>query len=81
MGLMSNQYNEWERPMLANYQLSVGNVQFERTLQMTSTRRNYSKILNNDDKKTATLFGDGATVTLMTRKPVFELGKFVFGKT
>ena len=48
MGLMSNQYNEWERPMLANYQLSVGNVQFGRTTQMTSTRKNYSKILNNE---------------------------------
>jgi len=39
----------------------------------------YSKIINNNDKKTATLFGDGATVTLMTNKPVFELGKFIFG--
>jgi len=39
----------------------------------------YSKILNNNDKKTATLFGDGATVTLLTNNPVFELGKFVFG--
>ena len=48
MGLMNNQYNEWERPMLSNYQLSVGNVQFERNSQMTSTRRNYSKILNNE---------------------------------
>jgi len=48
MGLMGNQYNEWERPMLANYQLSVGNVQFERNSQMTGRRRNYSKILNNE---------------------------------
>ena len=39
----------------------------------------YSKILNNEDKKTATLFGDAATVTLMTHNPVFELGSFVFG--
>jgi len=39
----------------------------------------YSKILNNEDKKTATLFGDAATVTLMTHNPVFELGCFVFG--
>ena len=39
----------------------------------------YSKIINNNDKKTATLFGDAATVTLMTNKPVFELGQFVFG--
>ena len=48
MGLMSNRYNEWERPKLSNYQLSVGNVQFERNSQMTSTRRNYSKILNDE---------------------------------
>ncbi len=39
----------------------------------------YSKVIDNDDKKTATLFGDGATVTLMTSNPAFELGKFVFG--
>ena len=39
----------------------------------------YSKIINNNDKKTATLFGDGATATLMTNDPVFELGLFVFG--
>ena len=39
----------------------------------------YSKVLNNDDKKTATLFGDGATVTLLDDKPAFECGKFVFG--
>ena len=39
----------------------------------------YSKVINNDDKKTATLFGDGATVTLLDEKPVFECGKFVFG--
>ena len=39
----------------------------------------YSKILDNNDKKTATLFGDGATVSLMTHNPVFELGEFVFG--
>ena len=39
----------------------------------------YSKVINNDDKKTATLFGDGATVTLLDNQPVFECGKFVFG--
>ncbi len=39
----------------------------------------YSKVIDNDDKKTATLFGDGATVTLMTNKPIFDLGQFVFG--
>ena len=30
----------------------------------------YSKVMNNDDKKTATLFGDGATVTLFDDQPV-----------
>jgi len=39
----------------------------------------YSKVLNKDDKKTATLFGDGATVTLLDDQPVFQFGKFVFG--
>ena len=39
----------------------------------------YSKVMNQDDKKTATLFGDGATVTLLTDDPVFEFGQFVFG--
>jgi dTDP-4-amino-4,6-dideoxygalactose transaminase len=54
MGLMSSRYDEWERPILANYQLSVGNVQFGRSRQMTSIRRDYTNILNeklcdNDD--------------------------------
>ena len=39
----------------------------------------YSKVINNEDKKTATLFGDGATVTLLDNQPIFECGKFVFG--
>ncbi|MBS1255218.1 MAG: 3-oxoacyl-[acyl-carrier-protein] synthase 3 [Deltaproteobacteria bacterium] len=39
----------------------------------------YSKVMNKDDKKTATLFGDGASVTLLNEDPVFECGKFVFG--
>ena len=39
----------------------------------------YSKVMNLEDKKTATLFGDGATVTLLTDEPVFEFGQFVFG--
>ena len=39
----------------------------------------YSKVMDHDDKKTATLFGDGATVTLLTEDPVFDFGKFVFG--
>ena len=47
MGLMENQYDEWERPMLANYQLSIGNAQFNRSRQMTGIRRDYTKILND----------------------------------
>lgn len=39
----------------------------------------YSKIINEDDKNTSLLFGDGATATLMTDDPVYELGKFTFG--
>ncbi len=46
MGLMRNQYDEWERPILARYQLSVGKVQFGRVRQMTNIRRGYTKILN-----------------------------------
>ena len=51
--------------------------EFKRGLLFTADP--YSKVLNNDDKKTATLFGDGATVTLLDDQPVFECGKFVFG--
>ena len=47
MGLMDNQYDQWERPMLANYQLSVGNAQFNRSSQMTNIRRDYTTILND----------------------------------
>jgi len=54
MGLMDNQYDEWERPMLAHYQLSVGNVQFNKSRQMTNIRKDYTNILDeklrdNDD--------------------------------
>ena len=41
----------------------------------------YSKVINQEDKKTATLFGDGATVTLLTDEPVFEFGQFVLALT
>ena len=41
----------------------------------------YSKVMDHDDKKTATLFGDGATVTLLTEDPVFDFGKFVLVQT
>ncbi|MFT4753485.1 MAG: 3-oxoacyl-[acyl-carrier-protein] synthase-3 [Salibacteraceae bacterium] len=39
----------------------------------------YSKIINQEDKNTSLLFGDGATATLMTTDPVLDLGKFTFG--
>lgn len=38
----------------------------------------YSRIVDDNDKNTALLFGDGATVTFLTKSPVFTTGKFVF---
>ena len=39
----------------------------------------YSRILDPEDKNTCLLFGDGATATLLDRRPVLGLGKFTFG--
>lgn len=39
----------------------------------------YSKIVSESDRSTALLFGDAATVTLMTDTPVWKIGKFDFG--
>ncbi|MGB6105265.1 MAG: ketoacyl-ACP synthase III [Pusillimonas sp.] len=39
----------------------------------------YSNIVDPRDKATALIFGDGATATLLTDNPTFEIGKFVFG--
>ena len=39
----------------------------------------YSKVIDPEDKKTATLFGDGATVTWIGLEPRFTTGRFVFG--
>jgi len=39
----------------------------------------YSKIVDPPDKATSLIFGDGATATLLTSDPVFELGRFSFG--
>lgn len=39
----------------------------------------YSKIIDENDKNTSFLFGDGATATLMTDDPVYNIGKFTFG--
>jgi len=39
----------------------------------------YSKIINPEDKNTSMLFGDGASVSLISDEPLFRLGKFSFG--
>ena len=39
----------------------------------------YSKIVDENDKRTALLFGDAATVTLITDKPKWKIGRFDFG--
>lgn len=39
----------------------------------------YSKIVDKEDKNTSLLFGDAATVTLISENPVFTFGKFTFG--
>ncbi len=39
----------------------------------------YSKIVNQQDKNTSLLFGDGATATLISDTPVWRSGKFLFG--
>jgi dTDP-4-amino-4,6-dideoxygalactose transaminase len=47
MGLSGGEFNVWERPPLAGYQLEVGAIQFSRTRKMAIKRRKYSKILND----------------------------------
>lgn len=39
----------------------------------------YSKIIDKKDKNTCLLFGDAATVTLITDDPLYETCKFTFG--
>ena len=39
----------------------------------------YSKIIDKNDKNTFLLFGDAATVTLISDNPLFVTGKFSFG--
>jgi len=39
----------------------------------------YSKIINYEDKSTSLLFGDGATVSLLSDHPNWEIGRFTFG--
>jgi 3-oxoacyl-[acyl-carrier-protein] synthase-3 len=39
----------------------------------------YSKIINPEDKNTALIFGDAATVTLISDNPLYHSSKFIFG--
>jgi len=39
----------------------------------------YSKIIDQQDKNTSLLFGDGATATMISTTPVWRSGKFLFG--
>jgi 3-oxoacyl-[acyl-carrier-protein] synthase-3 len=39
----------------------------------------YSKIVDQNDKNTSLLFGDGATATLIGNEPTWTTGKFLFG--
>lgn len=39
----------------------------------------YSKVIDDSDRDTALLFGDAATATLMSDKPIWRLGQFDFG--
>ncbi len=39
----------------------------------------YSKIINEQDKNTALLFGDAATATLISENPRWDIGRFRFG--
>jgi 3-oxoacyl-[acyl-carrier-protein] synthase-3 len=39
----------------------------------------YSKIVEEEDKNTRLLFGDGAAVSLVSENPVWQTGKFSFG--
>ena len=39
----------------------------------------YSKVVDDDDRNTSLLFGDGAAATLVTDSPVWHAGRYVFG--
>jgi 3-oxoacyl-[acyl-carrier-protein] synthase-3 len=39
----------------------------------------YSKVINEQDKRTALLFGDAAAVTLLSDQPLWQIGAFDFG--
>jgi len=39
----------------------------------------YSKIVNREDRNTVLLFGDGASATLISENPIWEIGEFDLG--
>ena len=39
----------------------------------------YSKVIDDEDRNTSLLFGDGAAATLITDRPVWRAGEYVFG--
>lgn len=39
----------------------------------------YTKIIDENDKNTTLLFGDGAAATYFSSDPIYKLGKFMFG--
>lgn len=43
------------------------------------TAETYSRLINEDDRATSPLFGDAATATLISNRPAYTAGKFVFG--
>ncbi|MEK6731115.1 MAG: ketoacyl-ACP synthase III [Pseudomonadota bacterium] len=51
--------------------------QFRKGLLFTADP--YSTIISDNDKNTDLLFGDAATVTLLTDNPIYEVGKGSFG--
>jgi len=50
---------------------------FERGVLITADP--YSKIVDRADKNTSLLFGDAATATLISNRPIFAIGPFSFG--
>jgi dTDP-4-amino-4,6-dideoxygalactose transaminase len=58
MGMAHKEYDPGERPSLAEYQLRVGAVQFERVREMTEARRRNSAILDDvlSQSKGVTIF-------------------------
>jgi dTDP-4-amino-4,6-dideoxygalactose transaminase len=61
MGMAQKEYDPGERPPLAEYQLRVGAVQFERVREMTEARRRNSAILDN-------VLGQSKRVTILKQE-------------